>query len=398
VRATTLVKGQKPMNTERRSAPRESLNSLVYLDIQPNNGGILLNLNTNGMRVSVAHPLTPGKAVCFSFSLDSPGRIEGTGRIVWVAESAKSAGIGFVNLSNNSITEISKWLKSASSNSIDEPDEHGNASWLSESPIAIEEAKNNDSRNFRLTSPPLSPFETASPLLVDRTHVGRSYDRPKLPNAADTAAPGARVTTSREVGALPELERMRNPTTHPQVCRASKESEEIGVASILAQEECARILPAVGEPKYISVSPAVRSGHADIGSNSDPPLIERAHTGPAAGLNDPLPVYELSGDPLLSPSSLLQSASGVIWEVILAVLRDIGWGLERDWHVSLGALLIVGGFAALAPRPPLLMLGLALWIDSALILTNRKQPPRDSKDPRWPMTRSKTDLGEAKGE
>lgn len=88
------------------------------------------------------------------------------------------------------------------------------------------------------------------------------------------------------------------------------------------------------------------------------------------GLNDPLPVYTLPAN-----SDRVASTPNLASQAISGELRELGWGLERDWHVRLGLLLIAGGFVALWQHPPLLMLAVALWVAGGLILMNRKRPP-----------------------
>ncbi|HVB34938.1 MAG TPA: PilZ domain-containing protein [Patescibacteria group bacterium] len=305
---------------ERRASRREIIPSLVYLDLQPNNGGILLNLNASGMRVSAAHPLTAATPVRFSFGLDSSTKIQGTGRIAWIAESGRSAGICFVDLPECSLSQISQWLKSASLTT------------------TAHEADELD----RTSTQPIEPKRKACP-------PSRAPIDPGIGQSAETEKTAAAQPTSEE-----EF-RWTLPAAPEPVQPLSVEES----SSAIHSESLTHPLPAAFEPipQTIPVAPG--------------------NTEPATGLNARLPVYTIPGNSL-SPVSTPTLASKVIFDE----LGQFGWGLERDWHVGLGTLLLAGGFAALWQRPPLLMLAIALWIASGLILTNRKQPPQDPKEPR----------------
>ena len=98
------------MQTERRSAPRQGLNSLVYLDLEPDNGGILLNLSESGMQISVANRLITSGEVRFTLCLQATEVIRGTGRIAWLSPSGRSAGVHFLSLPGSARAEIRQWL------------------------------------------------------------------------------------------------------------------------------------------------------------------------------------------------------------------------------------------------------------------------------------------------
>jgi hypothetical protein len=109
------------MQTERRSAPRQGLNSLVYLDLEPDNGGILLNLSESGMQISVANRLMTSGEVRFTLCLQATEVIRGTGRIAWLSPSGRSAGVHFLSLPESARAEIRQWLGvSADSSSTEE--------------------------------------------------------------------------------------------------------------------------------------------------------------------------------------------------------------------------------------------------------------------------------------
>jgi hypothetical protein len=104
------------MQTERRSAPRQGLDSLLYLDLEPDNGGILLNLSETGMQISVAKRLVTSTELRFTLCLKPKEKISGTGRIAWLSPSGRSAGVHFLDLPEGARLEIRQWMgKSADS-------------------------------------------------------------------------------------------------------------------------------------------------------------------------------------------------------------------------------------------------------------------------------------------
>lgn len=113
------------MQTERRSAPRRGLNSLVYLDLESGNGGILLNLSEDGMQISVANRLVTSSEIRFTLRLQPSETISGTGRIAWLSPSGRSAGVRFLSLPDEARREIRQWLGgNADTSTAETSDEH----------------------------------------------------------------------------------------------------------------------------------------------------------------------------------------------------------------------------------------------------------------------------------
>jgi hypothetical protein len=94
------------MKPERRRSPRENLHSLVYFDLEPSNGGIVLDLGEGGMRISLAHPLAGAEEIRFSLRVGPGERVQGTGCIAWISPSGKNAGVRFVSLEREALRQI----------------------------------------------------------------------------------------------------------------------------------------------------------------------------------------------------------------------------------------------------------------------------------------------------
>ncbi len=97
------------MITERRRSPRMTLKYLAYIDIEPANGGILLNISEGGVSFQSAVPLQPAAMIRFSFSYGSH-RIEANGRLAWTDDTRKRGGLRFTNLSAVARKEICDWI------------------------------------------------------------------------------------------------------------------------------------------------------------------------------------------------------------------------------------------------------------------------------------------------
>ncbi len=105
--------GNFPRTGERRHFSRQKVNSLVYLNVKPDNGGILLDLSEGGMCVSVANPLPVSSRVEFSLGLGGNEMVEGTGLVSWLSQSGRSAGVCFVRLPEGSRRRVHEWLDGA---------------------------------------------------------------------------------------------------------------------------------------------------------------------------------------------------------------------------------------------------------------------------------------------
>jgi len=102
--------------SERRSQPRRRVLSLEYLDLGDSNGGIILNISEGGMYIQAVASLSADELSDLSFRIpDSGYQIETAGKIVWVGESRKDAGIQFINLPEEARLKLREWVAAENS-------------------------------------------------------------------------------------------------------------------------------------------------------------------------------------------------------------------------------------------------------------------------------------------
>jgi len=99
---------------ERRLQTRTTPASRAYVELGDTNSGMVLNISETGMAVAAADPLVADKDIPrIRFQLPSSGQsIEISAQIVWLAESKKSAGIRFFDLTADARNQISNWIAS----------------------------------------------------------------------------------------------------------------------------------------------------------------------------------------------------------------------------------------------------------------------------------------------
>ncbi len=97
--------------TERRSHPRRHVNSIVYVNLGGENGGVLLDVSEGGIAVQAAIALTDDHLPAVRFQLWHAGtQIEAVGDIVWRGNSRKTAGIRFADLPDDVRAELRAWV------------------------------------------------------------------------------------------------------------------------------------------------------------------------------------------------------------------------------------------------------------------------------------------------
>lgn len=83
---------------ERRRYPRKILNNLAYINIEPNNGGIVVDVSEGGLRFHSVGPILTTGQVKFWFSMHSTDHLDAVGELVWTDDTRKTGGIRFVEL------------------------------------------------------------------------------------------------------------------------------------------------------------------------------------------------------------------------------------------------------------------------------------------------------------
>ena len=99
---------------ERRLQMRTTPSSRAYVELAGTNGGFVLNISETGMAVGAADPLVVDDNLpCIRFRLPSSGQsIEISAQVVWLAESKKTAGFRFVDLTAAVRNQIAYWIAS----------------------------------------------------------------------------------------------------------------------------------------------------------------------------------------------------------------------------------------------------------------------------------------------
>lgn len=94
-----------------RAHMRRKLSPMAYVELGQDNGGILLNLSEGGFAVQSALALTLREFSELRFQVPAvQGWLTASGRIVWISDSRKEAGIQFTELPGDARREILKWV------------------------------------------------------------------------------------------------------------------------------------------------------------------------------------------------------------------------------------------------------------------------------------------------
>ena len=97
---------------DRRSHSRQ-ITTLNYIRLGESNGGILLNISEDGLAFTAAEPLVGEFVPRLRFQLEEKAEwIEASGRIVWLNDSKKGAGIQFLDISDADRGQIRRWIES----------------------------------------------------------------------------------------------------------------------------------------------------------------------------------------------------------------------------------------------------------------------------------------------
>ncbi len=92
---------------ERRRAERTPLDALPYIHIEPDNGGIVLNVSGKGFCFQAAAPVERNEPLRFRFEHDH--WIGDRGELVWTDEKRKLGGVRFVDVTLETRSEIQHW-------------------------------------------------------------------------------------------------------------------------------------------------------------------------------------------------------------------------------------------------------------------------------------------------
>lgn len=100
-------------NLERRQFPRKRFEHLLYVELEPANGGMVLNFSEHGFGFRAVKRVHPNEEVNFAFNLDDKRRLEGRGRLEWVDKDGRVAGLQFTDVSEQFQTDMRTWLSTA---------------------------------------------------------------------------------------------------------------------------------------------------------------------------------------------------------------------------------------------------------------------------------------------
>ncbi|MGA9507575.1 MAG: PilZ domain-containing protein [Candidatus Sulfotelmatobacter sp.] len=93
-----------------RTHYRHELRSLTYVTLEAANGGIVRNLNREGVAVQAVAPLRQEQRVRLRFELRFPRlRVETYGQVTWAGPSGQ-CGIHFVDLPSQTARQIDQWI------------------------------------------------------------------------------------------------------------------------------------------------------------------------------------------------------------------------------------------------------------------------------------------------
>lgn len=95
--------------TERRQGLRTTLQKLAYIHIEPDNGGIVLNVSDDGLAFHAMAPVEKNGELRF-FLKEQNRRIDVCGELIWTDDIQKIGGLRFTALTSEARDQITDWI------------------------------------------------------------------------------------------------------------------------------------------------------------------------------------------------------------------------------------------------------------------------------------------------
>jgi PilZ domain len=99
-----------PMTQEKRQTPRKRIGRLLYAELGPDNGSILLDISEQGCSFQAIAPVRE-RQVRFTISVGDGRKVTGEARVAWVDATAKIGGLRFLGDSPELKEQIRSWME-----------------------------------------------------------------------------------------------------------------------------------------------------------------------------------------------------------------------------------------------------------------------------------------------
>jgi TonB family protein len=341
--------------TDARDRRRHSrrITSLNYIKLGETNGGILLDVSEDGLAFTAAESLVGEFIPRLRFQLtENADWIEASGRIIWLNDSKKGAGIQFVSISDEDREQIRRWILSKTPSEIQDSARAARRSHK-ESEVTTFPAPRNDTRKIETQYEILEP--DLQKMFPSESVLGLEGARPNPVRTPQVEAPSAIHAAPHEEYFPSESAMRREPavTAAPEV--------EIQPHAREAQHE---ELPSENVPQVRKAVPRFASTlqvetppetHQAQQKESVAPQTARPIGQPEAG-TEPEPASAGKTDEF-RPSDFARRAARV---PTFGYQTSAGYQKQEDWtnwvdpatahrsklgFVVLGVLLVVAAFA-----------------------------------------------------
>jgi PilZ domain len=158
-------------NLERRQSARKRFENLLYVELEPGNGGMVLNLSEHGFGFRAVKRVRPKEEVKFAFNLDEKRRVEGRGRLEWSDKEGRVAGVQFTDVSNEFRSEMRSWM----ANAVEYPMQSAGPGSSSSVPAALTATNGNQSNGGQTNGNHSSESESAA--FNDHSPSDNGHDR-----------------------------------------------------------------------------------------------------------------------------------------------------------------------------------------------------------------------------
>ena len=249
------------MATATRRELLAGMGSLVSIDFEPDNGGIVLSMDENSMRVSAAYPLVNQSRLRFTLRISPEKKVSGTGIVRSVSSTGRSAEMEILEIDADSRTEFDLWMGGtpAESGSPEIPDTAELATPLEQTEALPETPilENGHPALVQDSTGQQTIAESVAAVLPAEARAVEVHEQPPIEDSATVDGPVVSPAPSEAATAAPE------PTV-----------SSVAAPSGRAADECAPEASLVHEPRFSSPAPAAATLGPDAGVSMFPILLD----------------------------------------------------------------------------------------------------------------------------